>query len=98
LTQSQKMQATLKAKREKFENQAIVIDDDWKIVRADEFNWEIQFKGKFKGYHGNLFSAFNTLPKKMIAESVVNDLNDVFSVLKSIGEKIESKLGYVTRS
>ena len=98
LSQAQKMQATIKARKEKFENQTIVIDGDWKIVRADSLNWEIQFQSKFKGYFGNLFCAFQALPKKMIAESVVNDLNDVFNVLKSIGEKIEAKLGYVTRS
>lgn len=92
MSQAQKMQATIKAKREAFEGQTIVIDENWRIIRADELNWEVQYQEKFDGYFGSLKNAFNGLIKKMLSESAKKDLAQVLEVIKAIETKIEAKL------
>lgn len=41
---SKKAIETKRLKREGFQNQTIEIDDNWRILRADKLNWEVQFK------------------------------------------------------
>jgi len=86
------MSATCAAKRNKRESQTIIIDENWRIVRADELNWEVQFNEKFYGYFGSLKNAFNGLLKKMISDSARIDLQECLKAIKEIEEKIEVKL------
>ena len=74
---SQKIAATKAAKTEQFKSQTVLIDDNWRIIRADSLNWEIQYKGKFYGYFGDLCNAFRALPSKMLKESAKGTLADV---------------------
>ena len=53
---TQKSQATKAAKSEAYAAQTITIDRHWRIQRVDERNWEMQFKGDFKGFFGDLFN------------------------------------------
>jgi hypothetical protein len=92
LTRAEKMSATCAAKRNQREGQTIVIDKNWRIVRADDLNWEVQFKEKFYGYFGSLKNAFNGLLKKMISDSARKDIAEVLKKIKEIEEKIEAKL------
>ncbi len=91
-SRADKMKATIAAQREKREGQTIVIDKDWRIVRADELKWEVQFKEKFDGYYGNLKNAFNGLLKKMISDSARKDVAEVLKRISEIEKKIEAAL------
>jgi hemolysin activation/secretion protein len=92
LSRAEKMSATCAAKRNRREGQTIVIDENWRIVRADELNWEVQFNGKFNGYSGSLKNAFNGLLKKMISDSARKDVAEVLKRIEEIEKKIEAKL------
>jgi hypothetical protein len=86
------MKATIAAQKEKRESQTIVIDEDWKIIRADELNWEVQFKGKFYGYFGSVKNAFNGLLKKMLNASAQKDMAEILKRIEEIESKIEAAL------
>jgi hypothetical protein len=83
---------TKKAKKEQFAAQTIRVDDDWQIVRADEINWEVQFKGKFRGFFGSLPNAFDSLPAKMLGEQAQGDVAAVLGSQKAIQETIRKAL------
>lgn len=83
---------TKKAKTAQFASQTIKVDDNWKIVRADELNWEVQFKGKFKGYFGRLIDAFRALPAKMLGEEAQGTVADLTGLQKAINEHVENAL------
>ena len=88
----EKMQASRKANSAKYAGQVIHVDDDWKIVRADEYNWEIQKKGKFKGYYGKLTEALKALNAHMLGDKAKGSLEDLIGLQKAIQNKIESAL------
>ena len=89
---SQRIAATKAAKARQFKSQTIQIDDKWRIVRADSLNWEIQYKGKFCGYFGDLHNAFKALPGKMLKESAKGTLTDVLECQRGIVARIERAL------
>jgi hypothetical protein len=89
---SQKIAATKAVKAEQFKSQTIRIDDNWRIIRADALNWEIQYKGRFCGYFGDLFNAFKALPGKMLKESAKGTLADVLERQRGILARIERAL------
>jgi hypothetical protein len=91
-TRSQKIAATKAAKAEQFKSQTVWIDDNWRITRADSLNWEIQYKGKFCGYFGDLYNAFKALPGKMLKESAKGTLADVLECQRGILARIEKAL------
>ena len=91
-SRADKMKATIAAQREKREGQTIIIDENWRIVRADELNWEVQFNEKFYGYFGSLKNSFNGLLKKMISDSARKDVTEVLKRIDEIEKKIEAKL------
>lgn len=92
LSRAEKMSATCAARKEKREGQTIIIDENWRIVRADELNWEVQFNEKFYGYFSSLKNAFNGLLKKMISDSARKDVAEVLKRIDEIEKKIEAKL------
>lgn len=77
-------------------SQAIPISDKWRIVRKDEYNWEIQHKkeGKwtFFGYYGNLVDAFKDLARKMLNKVATGDISDVLAQQREINRTIEQAL------
>ena len=91
-TRSQKIAATKAAKAEQFKSQTVRIDDNWRIIRADSLNWEIQYKGRFYGYFGDLCNAFKALPGKMLKESAKGTLADVLECQRGILASIERAL------
>ena len=46
---------TKAANREKWDNQTIVIDETWSIVRVDELNWQIRHKDRKEPYESLVF-------------------------------------------
>jgi hypothetical protein len=91
-TRSQKITATKAAKAEQFKIQTVRIDDNWRIIRADSLNWEIQYKGKFYGYFGDIHNAFKALPSKMLKESAQGTLAEVLECQRAIVARIERAL------
>jgi hypothetical protein len=89
---SRKIAATKAAKAEQFKSQTVRIDDNWRIIRADSLNWEIQYKGRFHGYFGDLCNAFKALPGKMLKESAKATLADVLECQRGILARIERAL------
>ena len=85
-----KIKASKAAKRQAFGAQTIEIGQDWRIIRADEFNWEIQHKGKFKGFYGKLPDALHALPASMLGEAAKNSLAEVVRGQKAIQATIEA--------
>lgn len=79
-------------------SQTITIDTHWKIQRVDERNWEVQYKGKFRGFYGDLASALRNLPAKMLSEEASGTLADVLRCHKAIVERLETALGEVTKN
>lgn len=92
MNKTEKAKATRDAKAAEFAAQTIEIDADWRIVRADELNWEVQYKGKFDGYYGNLISAMKALPLKMLNSGAKNSVADVIERQKAIEQRIETAL------
>ena len=74
---------------ESWSQQTITIDQDWKIIRADELNWEIYYKEKPQGFYSTIVAALKVLPAKMLSEVAKNDLATVISQQKAIVELIE---------
>lgn len=89
----EKIKAAKAAKRERMQSQAVTIDDNWRILRSDELNWEIQYKPKdkwtFQGYYGTISGALRALPAKMLNEVAKNDLADVLRSVEGISATIE---------
>lgn len=94
--------ATMAKARESFRKsramrreQTILIDSEWRLVRIDEFNWQIQYGGKneqgFKarGFYSSLLTALSALPAKMLSEEAKNSLATVLDAQKGILERIE---------
>jgi hypothetical protein len=92
MTRSEKMQETKARKAAEYDAQTVRIDENWKIIRVDELNWEIQFKGKFKGYYPTISSALKALPAKMLSETARNSLADVLRSQDAIVELIQRAL------
>jgi hypothetical protein len=88
-TRTKKMLATVAAKAAEFKEQDIRIDDNWRVFRADQLNWELRYKGRFAGYYGSLVSAFKALPDKMLGSAAKNSLVKLIETQNAIGESIE---------
>jgi len=89
---SQKIAATKAARAAQFRSQAIRVDENWRIVRVDALNWQIQYKGKSRGYFGDLCNAFKALPRNMLRESAKGTLADVLECQRGIMALIERAL------
>lgn len=77
------------SKSESYAAQTVTVDKHWRIQRVDERNWELQFKGDFKGFFGDLPSALKSLPSKMLSEEASGTLADVLRCHRAILVKIE---------
>lgn len=97
-TTMDKIQKSKAAKAERFATQTIPIDQDWEIVRADELNWEIRHKGKFRGYYGTIASAFQALQGKMIGAEAKNSITEVLRSQRAISERIEDAISELTHT
>lgn len=89
---SHKGLAARKVQSEQFAAQTIPIDSDWRIVRVDRLNWEIQFKGNFYGYYSRLINAFKALPAKMLDAEAKNSLGRIVVNQEAINERVAEAL------
>lgn len=80
------------ADKARWESQTIRIDENWKIIRADELNWQIVYKGKERGYYGKLSHAFLALVDKMLGEEAKGSLATCTDIIRAIQVKIEEAL------
>lgn len=91
-----KLKAGRNAGLSKFENQVIVIDKNWRIRRADEFNWIIEQKTKetwqFKGFYGKLTAALQSLPAHALNSDAKDSLQQVLELLKGLSYSIRAAL------
>ncbi len=99
---SEKARATKTAKRAGFAAQTIPITDDWRIVRADEMNWEVQHQsllGKwvFHGYYHKLPDALQSLAGKMLDQQAHNSLTDVLRTISAIREDVRVAMEGITK-
>lgn len=85
----EKIRAAKEAQRKRLRSQTVTVDQHWKILRTDPLNWELRYKGKFKGYYGTITDAIRALPSKMLDEVAKNDLAEVLRSLQGIEETIE---------
>lgn len=92
MTRTEKAQATRQAKKAAFAAQTVTIDPNWRILRADPLNWEIQYKGKFQGYYGTIANALKALPAKMLDEQAKGTLNDVLRSVEGITATIDKAI------
>ncbi len=96
MTKQEKALATRQAKKEQMQSQTVTIDENWRILRSDELNWEIQFhqrdKWTFQGYYGTISSALKALPAKMLSEIAKGSLSDVLRSLEGITATIEKAI------
>lgn len=92
-----KAMQTKAAKRENFSGQSIPMGNDWQIIRADEMNWEVQFKGKFQGFYPTVCSALFALPLKMLNQGDKNSIADVQRSLEAIRSDIRTALDQITK-
>jgi len=88
----QKMLRAKAAKKERHRSQTIAVDKDWRILRSDELNWEVQYKGKFQGYYPNVTSALVAIPAKMLDEQARGGLADVLRDVQAIREMIDKAI------
>lgn len=87
--QKLKIQAANAAKSASFKDQIITIDENWRIIRFDERNWQVEYKGRPMGFHGSSINALKALPGKMLSESSRGSLYAVYRTAQAIVEKIE---------
>ena len=87
-----KIAATNAAQQALFDSQVIKIDSDWTIRRADELNWEVQYRGRFHGFYSHLATAFRALLGKMTDLEAQSSLNDAIECTKRHAETIERAL------
>ena len=87
-----KIKETRDAQNAAFESQTITIDNHWRIIRSDNLNWEVQFKGQFWGYYGTVAKAFQALPGKMLSEEARGTVADVRGTLNDIIYRIEKAM------
>ena len=87
-----KIKETRDAQKAAFESQTITIDENWRIIRSDIMNWEVQFNGEFWGYFGSVASAFQALPAKMLSEEARGTVANVQRTLNGIVERIEKAM------
>lgn len=92
MTTQEKANATKQAIAAQYAAQTIVIDDQWRIVRSDFYNWEIQHKGRFFGYYGRLTDAFRALPKKMVSEAAAGTLQEILALERATCQLVEKAL------
>ena len=92
LNNLEKRKATLEARNAAFASQTVTVDQNWKIVRADEKNWEVQYKGQFWGYFGSLVSAFKALPAKMLTQEAKGGIDELLAVHNDIIRRIDNAL------
>jgi hypothetical protein len=76
------------AKTAASKEQTVKIDGNWRIVRLDKLNWQIQFRGKGKGFFGSIVAAIEALPRHMLNESAKNSLAEVIERQRAIAEMI----------
>ena len=96
-THKAKIIASKLAKKAEREAQRIVVDDHWRIVRADEFNWVIEqqvtteagTKWKNMGYYAEMAHALRALPHKILSAEAKNSLAEVWGSLRGISERVE---------
>jgi hypothetical protein len=83
-----KAKAQREANRALWDSQTITINAKWRIIRADEMNWIVQYMGKNdwqdRGFFGRLSSAFASLPDKMVGEEPFGSLADLIGVLNGV--------------
>lgn len=88
-----KTKETKAANRERFDAQTIKIDEQWRIVRVDEYNWQVQRNEKpwpHVNYYGTLFSAMKALPATMLHLEAKNSVAEVRRLTIGIADKIEA--------
>lgn len=75
-----------------FASQIIKLNDNWKIIRDDEWNWAIIRKGheKYPWFYGKLSDALLSLPHKILDEKQIKDIKDVNRALDEIKQSIDS--------
>jgi hypothetical protein len=83
-----KIKAAKDAAKARRLSQTIAVDENWRIVRADALNWEIQYKGESKGYYGQLENALKALPAKLLHETAKNSLAEIQRSLEAIREAV----------
>ena len=88
MTRAEKISATKKARAARLASQTITIDPNWRIIRFDPWNWQIQHHTKFCGYYGTLLAAFQALPAAMLEAEAKNTLADVLECQRAINERI----------
>ena len=93
----EKRAATKQRLRECWNAQTIVIDKNWRVRRADQMNWEIQYRGEFHGYYGSLASAFQALAPKMLGEEAKGPLEALIELHKDINRRIGMALSTAER-
>lgn len=92
MTKNEKIAASRAATKERMRSQTITVDENWRILRSDPLNWEIQYKGNFKGYFGTVSAALAAIPAKMLNEEARGSLSDVLRSTEAIYAVIDKAI------
>lgn len=95
---SEKRLQTEAAQKRLWASQTITVDEDWRIIRLDQLNWQIQQFTKTeahpdgewqeRGFYGKLPEALQALSGKMLGERAQSSLQDTLELLKDIKRSI----------
>lgn len=100
--ETEKMMATNAANRERYDAQTVQIDENWRIIRFDEFNWRVQRLNLALsgdqwqeyplggGYFGKLPDALKSIPSSMLNFEAVNTLASLGLSLNAISDKVDA--------
>lgn len=91
-TDSLKAHQARAVRKSALKTQVVTVDPHWRIVRFDEFNWQIQYKGEFKGYYSHLLDALKALPTKMLDTQAQGTLEQVLELNRTLQARIETAL------
>ena len=91
-----KLAAGRTASNARFASQVILIDENWQIRRADQWNWETRQKvngtWRFVGFYGRLPAALMALPAHALGVEAQNSLAACIDVLNAIKYSIQAAL------
>lgn len=82
----------MRERRKEWDSQTIQVDDDWRIIRADEMNWEVQYKGQFKGYFGRLVNALQDIPHKMLSKQAKGSIDELIGIMRRIETEVTTAM------
>lgn len=96
MNREQKRIQTRTEQAERFAKQTIEVDKNWRIIRFDVYNWQVQHKEHGTwceyGFYGKLGPALQAVANKILSDESTGSLKDCVELLKAIRTCVDESL------